>query len=594
MTHCYRLKSLLMAACCHLCIAAFPQAASNSIRINQLGYYTHAPKLAIVTGNIAANDFYLINAAANDTVFKGVLGEVIQSSNSSLSTRVADFSSFQQVGRYNIAVAGIPLSYTFAIGNNIQHAVAVQSLKGYYYQRASMPLEAEWAGKWARPSGHPDNIVFIHAAAASDKRPAGKTIASPGGWYDAGDYNKYIVNSGITMGTLLSAYEDFPAYFDSLHTNIPESRDNVPDIINEILYNLRWMFTMQDPYDGGVYNKCTNAVFDGMVMPAVTKLPRYVVPKGTAATLDFAAVMAQCSRITRKLSKQLPGLSDSCLRAAKKAWQWAGENPALQYDQSSMNKLFEPKITTGGYGDREFSDEWFWAATELYVTTKDKKYGAIVNGALNDSMVLPSWGNVRMLGFYTLLRNSPAVDTETGNGLAGIRKKLLAFADGYLQPVQQNAFHTVMGRSKRDFNWGSNANAANQGIALVNAYIISKDKKYIDGALTNLDYLLGRNATGYCFVTGMGTRSTMHPHHRPSVADGIAEPVPGLLAGGPNPAMQDKCRYEFTEPETAYSDTDCSYASNEIAINWNAPLVYLANALEALQYTVHYSTNATR
>ncbi|HEY9364002.1 MAG TPA: glycoside hydrolase family 9 protein, partial [Chitinophagaceae bacterium] len=71
-------------------------------------------------------------------------------------------------------------------------------------------------------------------------------------------------------------------------------------------------------------------------------------------------------------------------------------------------------------------------------------------------------------------------------------------------------------------------------------------------------------------------------HHRPSEADGITDPVPGLLAGGPNPGRQDKCNYPFTEPETAYADIVCSYASNEIAINWNAPIVYLANAIEAL------------
>ena len=81
----------------------------------------------------------------------------------------------------------------------------------------------------------------------------------------------------------------------------------------------------------------------------------------------------------------------------------------------------------------------------------------------------------------------------------------------------------------------------------------------------------------------------MCPHHRQSTADGITDPVPGLLVGGPNPGMQDKCNYEFTEPETAYSDAVCSYASNEIAINWNAPVVYLANAIEALQKIVGYT-----
>jgi len=157
-----------------------------------------------------------------------------------------------------------------------------------------------------------------------------------------------------------------------------------------------------------------------------------------------------------------------------------------------------------------------------------------------------------------------------------------------LQHVHENAFQTIVGQSRRDFIWGSNSLAMNQSIVLINAYFITKTKKYIDYALTNLDYIMGRNATGYCFVTGVGSKSTMHPHHRPSVADNIDEPVPGLMAGGPNPGMQDKCHYDFTEPETAYSDTDCAYASNETAINWNAPLIYIANAIEALQKEVGY------
>ena len=105
------------------------------------------------------------------------------------------------------------------------------------------------------------------------------------------------------------------------------------------------------------------------------------------------------------------------------------------------------------------------------------------------------------------------------------------------------------------------------------------------------DYILGRNATGYCSITGAGSKSPMHPHHRPSVADGIVDPVPGLMVGGPNPAMQDHCHYEFTEPETAYSDNSCAYASNEIAINWNAPAVYVLNAFEALRIKLGYVRN---
>ena len=564
------------------------QSPDNRIRINQLGYYINGPKIAIIVAEVPASQFYIVSVTAGDTVFKAALSSVMQSANSSLKTRIIDFSALHTAGNFMIMIPGLPASYAFVIGNQVNYAVAKASLKGFYFQRVSMPLEAAYAGKWARPAGHPDNIVFVHPSAASDRRPAGTEIASPGGWYDAGDYNKYIVNSGITMGELLSAYEDFPRYFDTLHTNIPESRDAIPDLLNEVLYNLRWMLSMQDPHDGGVYNKCTNAAFDKMVMPGVTRLPRYVVQKGTAATLDFSAVMAQAARILQQMNAAVPGLADSCLHAAKKAWQWSLKNPALAYDQDAMNQLYEPKITTGGYGDRDFADEWFWAAAELFVTTKDKQYRSILGERINDSLELPSWSKVRMPGFYTLLRHAATLPKDMAADIQVVKQRLLQLADDYLLPAKANAFQTVMGRSVKDFNWGSNANAANQGILLINAWMLSKDKKYIDGALSNLDYILGRNATGYCFVTGIGTRSTMHPHHRPSIADGIAEPVPGLLAGGPNPGKQDKCTYDFSEPETAYSDTDCSYASNEIAINWNAPLVYLANAVEALRYEVTY------
>jgi endoglucanase len=451
-----------------------------------------------------------------------------------------------------------------------------------------MPLEAAFAGQWQRRGFHPDDVVYIHPTAASAQRPEGSTISSTGGWYDAGDYNKYIVNSGITMGTIFSAYEDFPEYFKKLVTNIPESNDAVPDILNEAIYNLRWMLTMQD-LDGGVYNKCTNASFDGMVMPGVTKDKRWVVQKGTAATLDFAAVTAQAARILAPFKKQMPGgLADSCLVASRKAWEWALLHPAMEYKQNENNQQFKPAVTTGGYGDNHFQDEWFWAASELFLTTKEDKFYQVVALRVQDTIGLPSWNNVGMMGIYSFLHFANQLPATYGSTVAAMKAKILAMADAYLEKTKSNAFGTVMGQSAKDFVWGSNANAANQGMLLIKSYLLTKEKKYLDHALTNADYLLGRNATGYCLVTGIGSKSPMHPHHRQSVADTIVEPVPGLLAGGPNPGRQDGCQYPFTETETAYVDVDCSYASNEIAINWNAPAVYLFNAMEALQKAAGY------
>lgn len=563
---------------------------TDRIKLNQEGFYPNAPKVAVVTGDVSDGKFYVTSTNLRDTVFSGTLSAEKQSAYSSTHTRIADFSRVSKKGSFVVCMPGVGNSYVFDISNDVNRNVGKAVLKGFYYQRASMPLEEKYAGKWHRSAGHPDTKVYIHPSAASKERPAGTVISTPGGWYDAGDYNKYVVNSGITMGTLLSAYEDFPAYYKNLKTNIPESGDNVPDILNEAIYNLRWMLSMQDPNDGGVYNKCTNAAFDGMVMPGVTQAKRFVVQKGTAATLDFAAVTAQAARILNNYKKELPGLSDSCLTAAKKAWAWSLQNPDLAYNQNEINKKFEPKITTGGYGDNHFADEWMWSAGELFITTRDKKYFDSLSNHLKDEVSLPNWHDVGMLAYYSILRFRNELPSFANTSIEKMKEKVLSIADDYIQHVNANAFETVMGQTKYDFTWGGNSTAANQGILLINAYLLTHDKKYIDYALTNLDYLLGRNATGYCFVTGIGSHSTMNPHHRQSVSDGVTDPVPGLLAGGPNPGMQDHCHYDFTEPETAYADISCAYASNEIAINWNAPMVYLSNAIEALQRQVGYST----
>ncbi|RYZ38521.1 MAG: cellulase, partial [Sphingobacteriales bacterium] len=252
-------------------------------------------------------------------------------------------------------------------------------------------------------------------------------------------------------------------------------------------------------------------------------------------------------------------------------------------------------ITTGAYGDRSLSDEWFWAASELYITTGDPGFASGLNEKPDLPVTLPGWPSVRTMGIYSIIRHKQKINTFKNPLKPAVvgqyESQVVQLANEYLALRVNNPFFTVMGSRKSEFNWGSNSNAANQGILLINAWKITGNRKMLHAALSNLDYLCGRNATGYCFVTGFGTVSPMHPHHRPSVADKVDAPVPGLLAGGPNSGMQDKCSYRFTEPALAYTDDFCSYASNEIAINWNAPLVYLAAALEALQGNQKTSIN---
>lgn len=560
-----------------------PDIGDQNIRLNQIGFYPTAPKIAVVVSKKPAADFYLIRVRDEAKVFQSKLADTRPTELSKELTQAADFTSFQTPGTYQLVVPGIGTSYPFVIASVVHRDLTKAVWKGFYFQRASTALPARYATAWHRPAGHPDDSVVIHPSAASTTRPAGTIIKSPRGWYDAGDYNKYIVNSGITMGTLLAAYEDYTALLDTLSLTIPERNNAVPDVIDEICWNLRWMLTMQDPADGGVYHKLTNARFDGMIMPAAARTPRYVVQKGTAATLDFAAVMAQAGRVLRPF-KQLPGLADSCLQAAGQAWQWVQKNPREVYDQAALNNRFDPDIMTGGYGDRDFTDEFIWAAAELYATTQKIEYIQLTKLFPDRKNPLPSWGQVRLLGYYTLARHAQKLPAYPGKG--NINTRIVKLADELLRNYDQRSYRMVMGATSKDYIWGSSSVAANQGIALIQAYRITQDKKYILAALSNLDYLLGRNSTGYCFVTGFGSFSTQHPHHRPSIADGVRPPVPGLLAGGPNPGKQDKadgCKYGAgtDAPDNAYLDDDCSYASNEVAINWNAPLAYLAVALEA-------------
>jgi endoglucanase len=547
-----------------------------------VGFYPNAPKIAIVSPAPVETSFSVIDIKSGKAIFKGQLSESEHYQFSGRSTRVADFSSVKKEGEYLIEIPDGTKSYLFEIKKEVHKDALKSSLKSYYFVRASMEISPQFGGKWSRPLAHPDTQIYIHASAASEKRPEGTIVSSSKGWYDAGDYNKYIVNSGITIGTMLSLYEEFPGYFKTLNTSIPESSDKIPDLLDELLWNLRWMLTMQDPNDGGVYHKCTEAKFSGFEMPEKLTHKRYLVAKSTAATLDFAAVTAQASRIFKAFEKELPGLADSCITASKKAWQWANLNPEILYNQREINEKYDPDILTGAYPGHPLRDEWIWAASELYVSTKDKEFLSQIKLDYDPKLTIPSWGQVDMLGYFSILRNKNQLTDLPSKDLDRLKNRVLSFADS-LAKIEHKPFRTVMGNSDRDFIWGSNSVAANQGFVIIEAYLQDPKKEYLAAALSNLDYILGRNATGFCFLTGFGEKPTMHPHHRISESDSVEEPIPGLLAGGPNPGQQDKCEYPSRLPALSYSDTQCSYASNEIAINWNSPFVYLVGAIEILQ-----------
>jgi endoglucanase len=565
---------LALAACSQAPVApsATTTAAvdTTAIQLNQVGYLPGGAKWAVLR-DVEASHFAVVDAASGREVLRGALGAPQAWEPAQESVRLADFSALRTPGRYRLQVDGLPPSAPFTVAADAYAAVNAAALKFFYFNRASIALDPAHAGVWARPAGHPDDRVFVHASAAGPGRPEGTVISAPKGWYDAGDYNKYIVNSGISVYTLLAAYEHFPAVFQAQNLNIPESGNGLPDILDEALWNLEWMLAMQDPADGGVYHKLTDKGFDGIVMPHQARNDRFVVMKATAATLDFAAVMAQAARVFAPFEAQRPGLSARMLAASKRAWDWAQANPAVIYKQPA-------DIHTGGYDDKNVSDEFAWAAAELFATTRDERYWQAFRRNA-PPIEVPGWPNVGALAWTTLAQHRDRLAVADRQW---VQAQVLSLAEGYAARWQASPYRVAM--QTVDFHWGSNAVALNQALMLIQGHRLGGDRRMLDAAQAALDLVLGRHPTGYSMVTGFGTRSPLYPHHRPSGAMPQQPPVPGMIVGGSNPSDGGDCKtpYPSKAPAKFFQDDFCSYTTNEIAINWNAPLVYVSAALQAL------------
>lgn len=559
------LTALLLVASCREVLAPMDGTYSHLIRLNQIGYYPGAAKKAVIVGDVGSAEFSIVDAVSKEVVLRGSLSESMTWELAGEQVRVADFSELGTEGKYHLFVDGLGYSYPFSIGKKVLHEAFLGSVKGLYYQRAGMALEEQYAGKWHRPMGHSDDSILFHPSSGRDTG----FMKSPKGWYDAGDYGKYVLNASFPLGQFFQLQEDYPGIIGDSDLNIPESGNGKSDYLDELKYEMDWVLTMQDT-DGGLFHKLTAFGFEGMVMPHEAVKQRYIIGKGTAATLDFAAAAAKAYRI---FSTQDSTYAQSCLSAAKRAYTWARSNP----DMSFVNP---EGIITGQYGDTNFDDEFFWAGAELYLSTMDTVY---LDKLKKDSLNFvyepgDGWASyMRFLGMFSLVKHKDALpDGFYGELRAGILESADALAEkastlDYFQPID-------------DFQWGSNSDVLNTAMIMAQAYHLEPKPAYLRGAQQAVDYVLGNNAMGYSYLTGFGTKTPMFIHHRQSAGDEVEEPVPGLLSGGPNSRLQDASSGvvypKDPAPMKSWADQEPSFASNEICLNWNAPLTYVLGFLE--------------
>ncbi|HVV49680.1 MAG TPA: glycoside hydrolase family 9 protein [Polyangia bacterium] len=559
------------------------------VRVNQVGYLPDLPKIAtVVTAGDAPLAWQLVDAAGKVRA-SGQTRPFGEDRSSGERVQQIDFSSVTAPGAGLRLRVGAEESFPFAIGRDVYRRLKYDALAFFYLQRSGIPIKMPYAGSRAyeRPAGHPGD----KSVGCPPEAPCNYTLDVSGGWYDAGDQGKYVVNGGFTVWMLQNEYEVLSRFGTTAGTfgdgkmKIPESKNGRPDLLDEARFGLDLFLRMQvpagQPLAGMVHHKIHGEKWSPIpTSPAHDGIKRYLRPPSTAATLNLAAMAAQAARLWRTLD---PAFAARCLTAAETAYAAAKQHP----------RLYPERETPGGgaYGDGDLDDEWYWAAAELYVTTgktdyqddlRRSRYAAPKAGA---AILLGNvgWDHVATLGKISLLTAANGLGAAA---LAEQRQELLAAADRLLGIIAKRGYRVPMA-SETAYVWGSNGGVLDAGVVLGFAYALTKDPKYAGGVVDALDYILGRNPLAFSYVAGYGTAAMRHPH--PRVGAHLKDPAlpeapPGALSGGPNSALQDpyirRMGMGGCPPETCYVDNTDSYSTNEVAINWNAALAWTAALLD--------------
>lgn len=578
--------------------------ASAQVHVNQLGYPAGAPKRAFVVSDASAPVTWSVIAADGRVALTGQSVPLPQDAAAGVPLHRIDFDALTTAGPgYRITVAD-QQSPTFAVGadsSGLYAPLTRDALAYFYHNRAGTPIVAALAGgeQWARPAGHmPEPATCFSGTDDKGNRWPGcdYTLDVTGGWYDAGDHGKYVVNGGIATWTLMNLYEwsitggrAFPLADGTLA--IPEAGNGVSDLLDHIRWEMEFLLAMQVPAGtqlrlpvdqppgdsplrfsaadagGMAHHKVADVAWTALPMrPDRDPEPRFLYPPSTAATLNLAATAAQCARIWADIDA---AFAARCRTAALAAWDAAERNPRIfAYDFAG----------SGSYGDTTLDDEVFWAAAELFTTTRDPRFERIMQASPHwQSPVAaePGWASVAPLGLISVAVAGPEREA------AAARAMLVAAARGWATEAPQVAVGIPYASPR--YAWGSNSNLLNRAMILAMAARWTEDAELERPATAVMDYLLGANPLGTSYVTGYGERRMQNPHHRfwaHQIDPAYPLPPPGALSGGPNNSsmsddvaktMQGQCA-----AQQCWRDAARAFALNEVAINWNAPLVWMS------------------
>ena len=548
-----------------VCIKGCTQSPEKKfIAVNQVGYEVYSPKQAYLV-NSDATWFELVRIYDSEVVFSDLIRKPAEKDSFSGDVlSVIDFSEYNSDGEFIIKAVGSEalVSHRFAIGQNVYADALKVMSKSYYYHRCGTHVADE--SEWGYEICHLDDAPFFNNPEVS--------MNVTGGWHDAGDYNKFSVNTALSAGLLLYAYEANPDNFWDNQLGVPESGNGIPDLLDEVRWALKWLLKMQRE-DGAVYHKVSQKKWIGEYLPHTDPSTRYIFDVSSAATASFAAAVAIGAR---HLKNYDPVFSQSLESAAERAWSWLSDNP----DNFPAGGFKNPEGVTGGqYDDPSDLDERLWAAIELYRLTNHERYISffIENyRKLYLSGIPPiSWRDANSLALRAFLNSD-----STGkylNEKKAVQEAVIRHANIISDVHNHNSYKNLLRHNQ--YYWGSNSVGLAYAFDLIQAYKISGQTDYKNAALDQLHYILGRNPLNLSQVTGVGSAPVQHPYHQLSEMGKFNEPVPGMLVGGPNNHQLLNDRIISPYPAKNYEDVFKNYLVNEPAINFTAILVYVTSAL---------------
>ncbi|MZD56067.1 glycoside hydrolase family 9 protein [Streptomyces sp. SID5606] len=556
------------------------------VRVNQVGYLPAGPKNAtLVTGATTALPWQLKDAAGRVVAHGRSTPRGVDAS-SGQNVHSIDFGRHKKRGEGYTLVADGETSRPFDIGTAAYERLRTDSAKYYYTQRSGIAVSDELRPGYGRPAGH----VGVAPNRGDTEVPCqpgvcDHTLDVSGGWYDAGDHGKYVVNGGISTWELLSTHERAlhartgqPAKLGDGTLALPESGNGVPDILDEARWELEFLLRMQvprgRPLAGMAHHKIHDEQWTGLpLLPDDDPQKRELHPPSTAATLNLAATAAQAARLYRAHDRQFAAKT---LAAARTAWAAALAHPDVLADESDG-------VGGGAYADTRVDDEFYWAAAELYLTTGEREFAEYVLGSPvhTDDVFGPTgfdWSRTAAaarLDLATVPNRLPGRDA--------VRRSVVRGADGYLATLRAHPYGMPYAPEGNRYDWGSSHQVLNNAVVLAIAHDLTGRAAYRDGAVQSMDYILGRNALNISYVTGYGEVNAHNQHSRwyaHQLDPALPNPPAGTLSGGPNSSIQDpfaQSRLQGCVGQFCFIDDIQSWSTNEHTVNWNAALTRMAS-----------------